>query len=102
MNKQAEAFPDSIKDKILIRVKASGKGKIAPGVWNYPRQEKGQKEKFLAAVLAKPQSLTEESRDLQFELVIPQKEEIAYVRAVINLFGGTEAVIEEVEFKFAE
>lgn len=90
-------------DKIRIRIKASGKGKLAPGVWCYPKQEEGQKEKFLSAVMAKPQALTEECKDLTFEVVIPQKEEeITYVRAAINFWGGAEAVLEEVEFKFAE
>ena len=88
-------------DKIQIRIKASGKGQIQPALWCYPKQVEGQREKFLTSVVAKPQKLTEESKELRFELVISQKE-VAYVRTAINFFGGTEAVLEEVEFKFAE
>lgn len=88
-------------DKIQVRVKASGKGKIQPNLWCYPKQEEGQKEKFLTSAAAKPQALTAESKELNFEIVVPQKE-IAYVRTAMNFFGGTEAVLEEVEFKFAE
>jgi len=91
-------------DKVLVRIKASGKGEICPSLRCFSKQEEGQKEKFLIAAMArKPKALTAESQELQFEIVIPYKdEEIAYVRTTILLSSGTEVVLEQVEFKFAE
>lgn len=93
-------------DKIQIRVKASGKGKIYGSVWCYPTFVKGEKEKFLKALYRKPVDLTEESQEFVFEVEIPEKltlksgeYEIAYIRAAVNFYGGTEAVVEQIVFQ---
>ena len=91
-------------DKIQFRVKASGKGKVRPSVWCYPKQEEGQKEKCLRALRPKTTGeLTGESQEMDFEVEIPEKlslksgeYDIAYVRASVNFCGGTEAVLEQV------
>lgn len=94
-------------EKIQIRVKASGKGKVRGSFWSYPKQEAGQKDKFLKALGPKAAAaLTEESQELVFEAVIPEKislksgdYQVAHVRAAVNFSGGSEAVVEQIVFQ---
>lgn len=96
-------------EKIRIRVKASGQGKVWAAVWCYPKQEEGQKEKFLKSLHGRRTELAKEGSELLFEVVIPEKitlksgeYEVAYVRSAVSFCGGTEAVLEQVEFRPAE
>ena len=90
-------------DRIQARIKASGKGKMFVAIWCYPERKEGaKKDTFLCAAHSKRKALTEESQELIFDVVIPDKEEIVSGRTAINFAGGSEVVIEEVEFKFAE
>ena len=79
--------------KIQFIVKVSGKGTLSPSAWCYNAQGKFFKTVYNG------RKLTAKSQELSF--IVPVPKNTAYVLPAIHLSGGTEAIIEKLEYRTA-
>ena len=90
-----EKIKAKIGDRILVDLKASGKGSFRINAYAY-----GPKGNYLSSPAGKKQAVPEKSTPVSQNLKVTAKSEVAHVKVAVVVFPGSEVTLEDVKVRY--